>query len=214
MFLCRLLFTWILLLDLSCPSRYNVVSASDVTPTDRWLNVWCIWHTYLETLQEFWSRRWIGWIIQDFRETCVSRSLTLRLETKMPWRQTPSRKKKAVVFTNVTTNAYQDQLNTGCSKVCEIFKVRGIESLKYVREFHSPVCYCGDISTHRNVTLNETNCDWLFDMSVKRPHGRALANKTCHLFQTFSRQRLGTTGTQKNNSLDELNLIEGRISIQ
>ncbi len=45
---------------------------SDVTPTDRWLNVWCIWHIYLETLQEFRSRRRIGWIIQDFRETCVS----------------------------------------------------------------------------------------------------------------------------------------------
>ncbi len=30
---------------------------------------------------------------------CVSRSLMFRLETKMQWRQTPSRKKKAVVFT-------------------------------------------------------------------------------------------------------------------
>ncbi len=30
-------------------------------------------------------------------------------------------------------------------------------------------CYCCDISTPRNVTLNETNCDWLFDMSVKHP---------------------------------------------
>ncbi len=96
-----------------------------------------IWHTYLETLQECWSRRWIGWIIQDFRETCVSRSLTFCLETKMPWRQTPSQKKKAVVFTNVTTNAYQGQLNAGFSKVCEIFKVCGIESLKYVQEFHT-----------------------------------------------------------------------------
>ncbi len=121
----------------------------------------------------------------------MSRSLTFRLETKMPWRQTLSRKKKAVVFTNVTTSAYQDQLNAGFSKVCEIFKVCGIESLKYVREFHTPVWYCGDISTHRNVTLNETNCDWLFDMSVRRPHGRALANKCCHLFQTFSRQSEG-----------------------
>ncbi len=166
-----------------------LVSASDVTPMDRWLNVWCIWHTHLETLQECRSRHRIGWIIQDFRETCVPRSLTFRLETKMPWRQTPSRKKKAVVFTNVTTNAYQDQLNAGFSKVCEIFKVRGIESLKYVREFHTPVCYCGDISKHRNVTLNETNCDWLFDMSVK--HGWALANKWCHLFQTFSHQSEG-----------------------
>ncbi len=102
----------------------------------------------------------------------MSHSLTFCLETKMPWRQTPSRKKKAVTFTTVTTNAYQDQINTGFSKVCEIFKVRGIDSLKCVREFHTPVCCCGDISTPRNVTLNETNCDWLFDMSVKRLMGR------------------------------------------
>ncbi len=120
----------------------------------------------------------------------MSRSLKFRLETKMPWHQTPSRKKKAVVFTTVTTNAYQDQINAGFSKVCEIFNVRGIESLKYIREFHT-VCYGGDISTPQNVTLNETNCDWLFDMSVKRPHGRALANESRHLFQTFSRQSEG-----------------------
>ncbi len=67
----------------------------------------------------------------------MSRSLTFCLETKMPWHQTPSRKKKAVVFTNVTMSAYQDQLNSGFSKVCEVFKVRGIESLKYIREFHT-----------------------------------------------------------------------------
>ncbi len=77
----------------------------------------------------------------------VSRSLTFHLETKMPWCQTPSRKKKAVVFTTVTTNAYQDQINAGFSKVCEIFKVCGIESLKYVWEFYTPVCYRGNIST-------------------------------------------------------------------
>ncbi len=109
----------------------------------------------------------------------------------MPRRQTPSRKKKAVVFTNVTTNAYQGQLNAGFSKVCEIFKVRRIESESFIREFHTPVCYCGDISTPRNVTLNETNYDWLFDMSVKRPHGRALANESGDLFQTFSRPSEG-----------------------
>ncbi len=88
---------------------------------------------------------------------------------------------------NCDNNAYQDQINAGFSKVCEIFKVRGIESLKYFREYYTPVCYCGDISMPRNGTLNETNCDWLFDMSVKRPHRWALANKTCHRFQTFSR---------------------------
>ncbi len=40
---------------------------------------------------------------------------------KLPWRQTPSRKKKDIVFTTVTTYVYQDQLNVGVSKVCEIF---------------------------------------------------------------------------------------------
>ncbi len=150
-----------------CASQ--LVSASDVTLTDRWLNVWCIWHTYLETLQECRSRRRIGWIIQDFWETCVSRSLTFRLETKMPWRQTPSRKKKAVVFTTVTTNAYQNQLNTGVSKVCEIFKVRSIESLKYVREFYTPVWYCGDISTALNMMQHKTKRDWLLYLSVIWP---------------------------------------------
>ncbi len=103
----------------------------------------------------------------------------------------PSRKKKAVVFTTVMMSSYQGQLNAGFSKVCEIFKVRGIESLKYVREFYTPVCYCGNISTPRIVTLNKTNCDWLFDMSVKRSHGWALANEICHLFQIFSRQSEG-----------------------
>ncbi len=48
--------------------------------------------------------------------------------------------------TNVTPNAYQSRLNAEFPKVCEIFEVCAIESLKYIREFHTPVCYCGDIS--------------------------------------------------------------------
>ncbi len=124
----------------------------------------------------FRSRYWIGWIIQDFQETCVPRSLTFRLETKMPSLQTPSWKKKAIMFTTVTMRTYQDQLNAEFSKVCEIFKVRTIEFLIYILEFYTLVCYSGDISTSWNVTLNETNCDWLFDMLVKWPPGRALAN--------------------------------------
>ncbi len=52
---------------------------------------------------------------------------SVRLETKMMWGQTPSQKKKAIVFTTVTTDAYQGQLNAGFSKVCDIFKeVHGI----------------------------------------------------------------------------------------
>ncbi len=45
-----------------------IVLASEITPTDHWLNVWCIWYTKLETLWEFWSHHLIGWIIQDFQE--------------------------------------------------------------------------------------------------------------------------------------------------
>ncbi len=41
------------------------------------------------------------------------------------------------------------------------------------------------------MTLNKTNCDWLFDMSVKRPNGQALTDEGCHLFQTFSHQSEG-----------------------
>ncbi len=59
------------------------------------------------------------------------------------------------------------------------------------RVSHTLVCYCGDLSMPGNVTVNLTNRDWLFDMSVKRPHGRALANECGHLFQTFSRQSKG-----------------------
>ncbi len=44
----------------------------------------------------------------------------------MPWHQTPSRKKKAVVFTIVTTSTYQDQLNAGFSKLCEKCNVPAI----------------------------------------------------------------------------------------
>ncbi len=55
-----------------CSAQFILVSVSDITPTDRWLNVWCIWHTYLEKLHECQSRRRIGWIIQHFRETCVA----------------------------------------------------------------------------------------------------------------------------------------------
>ncbi len=31
-------------------------------------------------------------------------------------------------------------------------------------EFYTPVCYCGDISMPRNMTQNEINRDWSFDM--------------------------------------------------
>ncbi len=63
---------------------------------------------------------WIGWNIQDLWETFVSRSFC----------QTPSWKKKAVVFATVMMSAYQDRLNAGFSKVCEICKVNDIDGRK------------------------------------------------------------------------------------
>ncbi len=105
----------------------------------------------------------------------------------MPWCQTPSRKKKAVVFTTVMTNAYQDQLNAGYSEVCEIFKVCGIESLKYVQEFYTPVCYCGDISTPETWRWTKRT---VIGCLTCRSNG-LLANESCHGFQTFSSQSEG-----------------------
>ncbi len=62
----------------------------------------------------------------------------------------PLAQKKKVVFTTVTTSTYQCQLNSGFKKVCEIFKVSGIESLKYssthrfviVMTFPHPETWC------------------------------------------------------------------------
>ncbi len=108
-------------------------------------------------------------------------SWTFRLEKRCSGAKPSHERRKPCVY-KCDMNAYQGQLKAGFSKVCEIFKVRGIESLKYIREFHAP---------KRDAKWNETNCDWLFVMSVKRPHGRALANESCHLFQTFSHQSEG-----------------------
>ncbi len=58
------------------------------------------------------------------------------------------------------TSASQDQLNAGFLILCEIFQLCSIESLKYIKI----VCYCGDISTPQSIRLNETNCDWLFNI--------------------------------------------------
>ncbi len=106
----------------------------------------------------------------------------------MPWRQTPSRKKKTVMFTNVTANAYQGRLKAEFSKVCEIFKVCANKIFKIcLRVSHTGLLswrHCHALKRD----VNETNCDCLFDMLVKRPHRRALTNECSHLFQTFSRQ--------------------------
>ncbi len=168
--------------------NWLLVSASNVTPTECWLNVWCIWYTYLETLQECRSRRRIGWIIQEFWEmsdVCVA------FFNVPPWNKdtvvpNPLTKEESCRVYNCDDERLPGSTKRWIFKsMWNIFKVCGIESLKYIREFYTPVYYCSNISSPRNVTENETNCDWLFDMLVKRHHGRALANERGHLFQTF-----------------------------
>ncbi len=116
----------------------TLVSASDVTPTDRWLNVWCIRHTKVETLQELRSHPVICWIIQDFRETCVSRSSTGNKDAVTP---NPPHERRKLSCLQLWWQD-QDQINAGFSKVCEIFIVHEIESLKHAslllwRHFHA-----------------------------------------------------------------------------
>ncbi len=112
-------------------------------------------------------------------------------DVRVAFLNVPPGNKNAVApnpLTKLTTSACQDQLNAEFSKVCENFKVRGIESLKYIREFYTPVCYCGNISTPLNMTRNKTKRDWLLYLSVIWPLGRALAIQSS---QTFSRQSEG-----------------------
>ncbi len=144
---------------------------------DRWLNVWCIWHTYLETLHECRSHHWIGWIIQDFRETCVA------------FFNVPPGNKDAVALNPLTKEESRRVYN------CDDKRLSGSTTrwfqkyVKYLKVRHRifkirpRVSHTGLVlwwhSTPLNVTLNETNCDWLFDMSLKRHHGRDLANESC-----------------------------------
>ncbi len=172
---------------------HNIVLASDATPTDRWLNVWCIWHTKVETLQEFHKSSSDLLNYTGFPgDVCVAffNVVPGNKEAVMP---NPLTKESRRVY-NCDDERLLGSTKRWISKVCEIFKVCGIESLNTSESFtlsDVSVLYCGDIYMPRNVTLNETNCDWLFDMSVKRHHGRALANESCHGFQTFSRQSEG-----------------------
>ncbi len=70
-----------------------------------------------------------------------------------------------------------DERFSGSTK-CWIFKVCGIESLKPVQEFYTPVCYCGDISTPINMTSHKMKRDWLLYLWVIWLLGRPLAIKS------------------------------------
>ncbi len=112
--------------DLRVTSR--VVSASDVTPTNRWLNVWCIWPHLSGNTSD-----WLNYT--GFPgDLCVAFFNVPSGNKKYHGAKPPRERRKRRVY-KCDTNAYQDQLHAGFSKVCEIFKIRSIEYLKYVREF-------------------------------------------------------------------------------
>ncbi len=90
---------------------------------------------------------------------------------------------KNAVAPNPLTKEERRRVNI--SKVCDI------ESLKYVQEFYTQVCYCGDISTPLNMTRHKTKRDWLLYMSVIWPLGRGLAIQSGQSSQTFNRQSEG-----------------------
>ncbi len=72
----------------------------------------------------------ILWFVELYRISGRRVCRVLQLETKMPWRQTPQKRRKLSCLQLWWQD--QDQINAGFSKVCEIFIVHGIESLKHV----------------------------------------------------------------------------------
>ncbi len=137
----------------------------------------CLMHMAhkVETLQECRSHRRIGWIIQD---VCVAFFNVLPGKKDVVMPNPPHEEKKPSCL-----QLWWRTLS-GSTKPWILKSMWNISSsrhriFKIHLSFTHRSCYCGDISTPRNVTLNKTNCDWLFDMSVKRPHGRDLANESC-----------------------------------
>ncbi len=125
----------------------NLVLASDVMATDCWLNVWCIWQTKLETLQDFQSHHWIGWMcVMLFNDLLGS-------QTK--------------VFTTVTMSTS----GSGSTKCCIFKSIWNMLSLWHrlfniwPRVVHTVVCYSGDIST-----WHKTKRDWLLYVSIHMAH--------------------------------------------
>ncbi len=124
---------------------------------------------HLETLQECWSRPLIGWIIQDFRETCVA------------FFNVPPGNKDVVAPNSLTKEESRRVYNRDAERLSGSTKRWGyksmwnISSLKYIREFHTPVCYYGNISTNpkRDAERNEL---WLVVWHVS--YGRTLTNET------------------------------------
>ncbi len=143
-------------------------------PTNRWLNVWCISHTKVETLQEFENCcHLIGWILQDFQETCVA------------FFNIPPENKDALAPNSLMEEESCHVYN--CDNDCLSVSITSIWNM-FLSLRHS---YCGDIFTPLSMTRHKTKRDWLLYLSVIWPLGRALAIQSSQGSQTFCRQSEG-----------------------
>ncbi len=95
----------------------------------------------------------------------MSRSLTFPPGNKDAVVPNHSLEKKAVEFSTVTMSIYQDQLNAGFSKVCEIFNVCGIESLKCLRVLYTGLLLWQHF--HAPKQFNAANVSRLSAISLK-----------------------------------------------
>ncbi len=111
----------------------------------------------------------------ELYRTCVSRSLRSAWKKRCRDAKPPSRKEESRRVYNC-----DDERLSGSTKPWILKSMWNISSSRHrIFKIHLSFTHrsvtSGDISTPRNVTLNKTNCDWFVDMSVKRPHGRDLA---------------------------------------
>lgn len=121
-------------------------------------------HTFPETLRHVRSCHLIGWIWKDFWEMCLSLFLTVLLETTQSC--------------HVCIGC-----NINCCTVCKDNCINLWLLLLWPVNKCTPVCYCGNISTPLNMTLQN---DWLLFMSVRWTLGRALAEESDQSSHTCS----------------------------
>ncbi len=100
-----------------------LVSASGVTPTERWLNVWCIWHTFWK---HFRSVKVVIWLVELNRISGRCVFIFGPPGNKDAVAQNPSRKKKAFVFTKC-----DDEHLSGSTEHCIFKSMWNISSLRH-----------------------------------------------------------------------------------
>ncbi len=145
----------------------TLVSASDVMPTDRWLNIWCIWHTYLETLQEF-------EVVIGLVELCrISGRCVCHVLYCSAWKQRcrgakPPHERRKPLFSNC-----DGECLSGSTKRCIFKSMWNIWHLQHrlfkirLRVSHNRSLIVATFPRPETWRWTKRTVTWLFDMSVK-----------------------------------------------